>query len=237
MILKNKWFDNIKSKKPEDLNNRLINKKNRVIEEGKKIRVNMIKKLCTINSKEDIEEILKGITPLLRNKKRPIILMGGNYEEVNVETKTEIVTYMTTLPKEEEKRVQSGGASHIAVPKSPSHNFEPIVEELVTIDSPPHITIDSESMQVDSTNVTVDKSEYPFKDLGLANVGNIVDYSSSTNEEKEGEKEGKAIEEEIKNEEVSTKIEIPSTQIIIVTPFTPPTQEIETKIIFYYCES
>ena len=63
----------------------------------------MIKKLCTVSSKEELEEILKGIAPLLRNNKKSILLMGGNYEEVNMETKKEIVTYMSTFPKEAKK--------------------------------------------------------------------------------------------------------------------------------------
>ena len=46
------------------------------------MRVNMIKKLCILNSDEDLEAILKGIEPLFRNKKRSFLLMGGNYEEV-----------------------------------------------------------------------------------------------------------------------------------------------------------
>ena len=62
------------------------------------------------------------------------------------------------------------------------------VKELVKLDSPPHITIDSEPMQVDSTNITMDeKDEDPFKDLGPSIVGNIVNYSSSTNDEGEVE--------------------------------------------------
>ena len=63
----------------------------------------MIKKLCIVISDEELEGILKGIEPLLRNKKRSILLMGGNYEEVNMETKKVIVTYMSTFPKETEK--------------------------------------------------------------------------------------------------------------------------------------
>ena len=86
MILKDKRFDSIKGQIHEDLYNRLMNRKSRVVEEEKKIRVSMIKKLCTVNLEDEIEEILKVITPLLRNKKRSILLMGGNYEEVNMET-------------------------------------------------------------------------------------------------------------------------------------------------------
>ena len=63
-----------------------MNRKNTIVEEEEKIRINMIKKLCIVISEEDMEEILKGITPLLRNKKRSILLMGGNHEEVNMET-------------------------------------------------------------------------------------------------------------------------------------------------------
>ena len=143
----------------------------------------MVKKLCIVNNEEEFEEILKGIAPLLRNKKRSILLMGGNYEEVKLEIEKAIVTYMTTLPKEDEKSTQIGGVSPIIVPASPSHGFEKIVEELVSVDSPPHITIDSESMQVDSTSVIVDRIEDPLKDLEPTIVGNIVDYSSSIDEE------------------------------------------------------
>ena len=38
-------------------------------------------------------------------------------------------------------------------------------------------------MQVNNTKATVDKSEDPFKDFGSNIVGNIVDYSSSDEEE------------------------------------------------------
>ena len=105
MILKDKRFDSIKKKIPEDLYNRLMNKKNKVVKEEKKIRVNIIKKLCIVNIEEDIEEILKGIASLLRNKKRYILLMGVNYEKVNVETKKAINTYMIKFPKVMEKFV------------------------------------------------------------------------------------------------------------------------------------
>ena len=46
----------------------------------------MVRKLCSVNNEEDVKEILKGIAPLLRYKKRYILIMGGNYEEVNKET-------------------------------------------------------------------------------------------------------------------------------------------------------
>ena len=119
MILKDKRFDSIKGQISEDLYNRLRNRKSRVIEEEKQIRINMVKKLCIVNKEEELKEILKGIVPLLRNKKRSILLMGGNYEEVNMETEKAIVTYMSTFPKETKKSVQSRETSPIvAVVKS-----------------------------------------------------------------------------------------------------------------------
>ena len=70
MILKDKRFDIIKGQILEDLYNRLMNRKSRVVEEEKQMRINMIKKLCIINNAEDLETILKGIEPMLKNKKR-----------------------------------------------------------------------------------------------------------------------------------------------------------------------
>ena len=63
-----------------------MNKKRRAIDEDKGIRENLINKLCEVNSDEDMHNIMKGIEPLLRNKRRDILLMGGNYEKVNKET-------------------------------------------------------------------------------------------------------------------------------------------------------
>ena len=100
MILNDKRFDSSNGKIPEDFYNRLMNRKSRVIEEEKKIRINMIKKFCVVNNDEDIENILKGIEPLLRNKKREILIMGGNYEEVKMEIEKEIVAFMTAMPKD-----------------------------------------------------------------------------------------------------------------------------------------
>ena len=108
---------------------------------------------------------------------------------------------------------------------SPSHSIEKTIAESVFDGYPPHITIDTKSMQVDSTNVIVDKSKYPFKDLGPAIIGNIVDNSSSTNEEKveEDKKEEDVFAEKlVKTRKVSVEIEIPSMHIVTVVPSTPP---------------
>ena len=64
MILKDKHFDTIKGQIPKDLYNRLISRKSRVVEEEKKIRIDIMKKLCIINNDKDLETILKGIEPL-----------------------------------------------------------------------------------------------------------------------------------------------------------------------------
>ena len=65
------------------------------------------------------------------------------------------------------------------------------------MDSPLHITIDSESMEVDSTSTTIDeKDEVPFRNLGPSIFGHIVDYSSSKNDE--GEVEQRLKEEEVR---------------------------------------
>ena len=58
-------------------------------------------------------------------------------------------------------------------------------------------------MQVDSTNITVDKKEEdPFKDLGPSITGNIVGYSSSIDDEGEDELKKKD-EEQSRKEEVT----------------------------------
>ena len=41
---------------------------------------------------------MKGIAPVLRHKRRSILIMGGNYEEINKETQEAIVSFMSTMP-------------------------------------------------------------------------------------------------------------------------------------------
>ena len=74
MILKDKIFYSIKGKILEDLYNRLMNRKSRVIKEENKIRVNIVKKICIVNNDEELEEILKGIVSLLRIRRDPFFL-------------------------------------------------------------------------------------------------------------------------------------------------------------------
>ena len=70
---------------------------------------------------------------------------------------------------------------------SPPHSYEQQVETSIVSDSS-HITISSKYIEVDNTNVIVDITKDPFKEFGSSIVGNIVDYSSSFDEEKEQEK-------------------------------------------------
>ena len=142
MILKDKRFDSIRRQQPEDLYNRLRNGKRRVKEEDKKIRINMVRKLCIVNNEKEITIFLKGIAPLLRHKKRSILLMGGNYEKVNMETEKAIVSYMSTMPK---KSAQTEETSPTIVSVSPPHSFKKPTKTSIPSDST-HITIGSESM-------------------------------------------------------------------------------------------
>ena len=63
MILKNKRFEDVQRHILEDFYNRLINGKRRVIGEDKKIRENMVKKLCEVNNDEELQDILNKIEP------------------------------------------------------------------------------------------------------------------------------------------------------------------------------
>lgn len=69
-----------------------------MIEDDTQLRETTINKLYDVDSKEDMDKILKGIEALPRNKIREIILMGGNYEDVRMETKEAIVKHMSSLP-------------------------------------------------------------------------------------------------------------------------------------------
>lgn len=62
---------------------KLVNRKKRAAEEDKKIRQNYVRKLCDIKNEDHFKDILKDLNTHLRMKKRTILIMGGNYEEVN----------------------------------------------------------------------------------------------------------------------------------------------------------
>ena len=88
-------------------------------------------------------------------------------------------------------------------------------------------------MQVDSNQVTIGKSEDLFKDFGTTIVGNIVSYSSSTEEEEEVKDtsqkgdEAVSIEKTVEEAKVTTPTSTPITPVIvtpifIISPSTPP---------------
>ena len=108
----------------------------------------------------------------------------------------------------------------------------------VSNDPPPHISIDSEYIQVDTTKVIVDIIEDPFKDNGLVIFCNIVDYSSSIDEDKEEEvkinaetkkkEEDTVAKKDVGEVRVSTNAET-SIPIVTTTPSTPPTLVVVTS--------
>ena len=53
---------------PQDLHNRLVNRRRRVVEDDRGIREYQIKKLCKVNNEEDMRKTKGGIEPLWRNK-------------------------------------------------------------------------------------------------------------------------------------------------------------------------
>ena len=57
-------FDHIKNKISEDLYNRLLKRKRKVVEEDKKIRIHLIKKLCKVSTNDDTTCIFQGVEPL-----------------------------------------------------------------------------------------------------------------------------------------------------------------------------
>ena len=63
--MRNKKFENIQNKILEDIYNRIKNKKKRLLEEYLNLRITMINKLCEVDSKEDLNKILKDVESLL----------------------------------------------------------------------------------------------------------------------------------------------------------------------------
>ena len=68
--------------------------------------------------------------------------------------------------------------SPIYVQGSTPSNDEEDVEETQQAPSPPHIVMGIESMQVDSTHITIDEKENHFAGYGSSIVGNIIVYTS-----------------------------------------------------------
>ena len=55
MILENKKFDTIHGKIPEDLYNRLVNRKMRAQDDNKKMRENVIRQFCDIRDNDHLK--------------------------------------------------------------------------------------------------------------------------------------------------------------------------------------
>ena len=81
-------------------------------------------------------------------------------------------------------------------------------------DSQQQVTIGSESMQIDSTQFTVDKLEDPFKDFGFSIIGNIVRYSSSFEEEETINKD--------QNKDEGVSVEKATKEVKLTTPASAP---------------
>ena len=78
IILSNKKFEDVKDDIPKDLYERLINRRKRVSKKEINIKHNLLRKLCQIDNDAHMESLLKGLEPYLRNKKRSILIIGGN---------------------------------------------------------------------------------------------------------------------------------------------------------------
>lgn len=133
------------------------------------------------------------------------------------------------MPKEFEVCAYREGA--IPTIGSPPHNFEQPKTTPISNDSP-HITIGSESMQINNTNVIVDRTKDPSKHFGTSIVGNIVDYSSSSNEDK-GQEPKKEDEPFAKNIEPSIEVATSSVPLVAtkITPSTPPTHATVVTVV------
>ena len=90
----------------------------------------MINKLCGVNSNEDLGKKFKSIEHLLRNKRKEILLMEGNYEDVWKEIEEAIVKYMTLVPIVEKESVQTKLEIPMYVYASTTSSDEEEVEEI-----------------------------------------------------------------------------------------------------------
>ena len=85
-------------------------------------------------------------------------------------------------------------------------------------------------MHVDNTQVTVDKIEDLFKDLGPAIIGNIVSYNSSSEEEETMSKE-KNKDEGVSFEKVVEEAKVTTAASAHITSMTPSTPQAPTLTV------
>lgn len=150
--------------------------------------------------------------------------MRGNYKEFNKEKKETIFKIMTSmeLNKEKERKVTGGeiptwtmeeekeqktykGSSIVEEPIKDVEMIDVVATILLveSITNIPQVTIDTDTMQVDRNSKKMDTIEYPFKDYG-PNVDNLVGYTRSKEEKKngEGEKKDKERKEEVERRKI-----------------------------------
>ena len=128
----------------------------------------MIQKLCELKSSKHLESIMKGIEPLLRHKRREILIMGDNYEDVNEERKEIVVKFMTSTPSQEELRKDLEGVILIVVEQTQKKTIEveekmvseapsaKVGKDTVMTESTPQVTISIDMMQVDCIRIILD---------------------------------------------------------------------------------
>lgn len=114
--------------------------------------------------------------------------MGGRYKDVRKEIEEVIIKFMIIMPK---ISIQLKHDSIVYVGVHTPSNYEGEAEEKLQASSPSHIIMGTESMQVDSTHITIDMKENIFVGFGANIVGNIhiiTSYSSSDEDEEEKKK-------------------------------------------------
>ena len=93
---------------------------------------------------------MKVIEPLLRNKRRTILLMGGNYEEVNKETKEIIVKFMISTPSVVQTSKDLGGAIPI-IAKPTEKKDEVEAPRATTLSKAPFAEVGKDTEMTEST--------------------------------------------------------------------------------------
>ena len=76
-------------------------------------------------------------------------------------------------------------------------------------------------MHIDSTQVTVDRIEDPLKDFGPAIVGNIVSYSSSSEEEEKIKEASQKGDEAVSTKNIVVEAKVTTATSTPITPSTP----------------
>lgn len=223
MIVIDKKLSTIHGKIPEDLYNRLVNRKQRAQEEDIKMREHVIRQFCEVEDEDHLKRFLKSLGNLLRTKRRTILIMGGKKEEVQKETEQAVMQFLADIVAG--KHVESDPQQKQS---EESHAEEVGIEE---VPSSSHINIGKESMDIEGTKVTLESNDAVFHDLG-----NIVDNLALEEQEKitELEKDTEAVEAPAVLESVLAKQTVKGKQILIevTTPSAPDSKKRQIGSIF-----